>query len=164
MGKAGHNAGFPLFSKPAGGKITRHLRKTTKDLEKITKHLGKTTRHLVFRRCYLGILPVAGGVTKKATKPLLNIIYIYNGSGTARPLPLPCIRPRVAPVSVGEDKNRKNPLQRMGLRPAVRLPLWSYKSKLLTPKPKARQHLLTEGIHPLQGDKQKKHSMGRGTW
>ena len=58
-------------------------------------------------------------------------------------------------VSVGEDKNRKNPLQRMGLRPAVRLPLWSYKSKLLTPKPKARQHLLTEGIHPLQGDKQK---------
>ena len=58
-------------------------------------------------------------------------------------------------VSVGEDKNRKNPLQRMGLRPAVRLPLWSYKSKLLTPKPKACQHLLTEGIHPLQGDKQK---------
>ncbi len=41
------------------------------------------------------------------------------------------------PVSVGKDKNRKNPLQRMGLRPAVRLPLWSYKSKLLTPKPKA---------------------------
>ena len=57
--------------------------------------------------------------------------------------------------SVGEDKNQENPLQRMGLRPAVRLPLWSYKSKLLTPKPKARQHLLTEGIHPLQGDKQK---------
>ena len=43
----------------------------------------------------------------------------------------------------------------MGLRPAIRLPLWSYKSKLLTPKPKACQHLLTEGIHPLQGDKQK---------
>ena len=58
-------------------------------------------------------------------------------------------------VSVGKDKNRKNPLQRMGLRPAVRLPLWSYKSKLLTPKLKACQHLLTEGIHPLQGDKQK---------
>ena len=30
-----------------------------------------------------------------------------------------------------------NPLQRMGLRPAVSLPLWSYKSKLLTPKLKA---------------------------
>ena len=58
------------------------------------------------------------------------------------------------PVSVGKDKNRKNPLQRMGLRPAVRLPLWSYKSKLLTSKPKVCHHLLTEGIHPLQGDKQ----------
>ena len=58
------------------------------------------------------------------------------------------------PVSVGKDKNRKNPLQRMGLRPAVRLSVWSYKSKLLTPKLKACQHLLAEGIHPLQGDKQ----------
>ena len=61
---------------------------------------------------------------------------------------------KTCPVSVGEDKNRENPLQRMGLRPAVRLPLWSYKSRLLTPKPKACHHLLTEGIHPLQGDKQ----------
>ena len=58
-------------------------------------------------------------------------------------------------VSIGEDKNQKNPLQRMGLRPAVRLPFWSYKSRLLTPKLKVCQHLLTEGIHPLQGDKQK---------
>ena len=59
------------------------------------------------------------------------------------------------PVSGGKTKTGKKPLQRMGLRPAVMLPLWSYKSKLLTPKPKACQHLLTEGIHPLQGDKQK---------
>ena len=76
MGKAVHNAGFPLFSKPAGGKITKHLRETTKDLEKITKHLGKTTRHLVFRECYLAFLQVADGVTKKAIKPPLNIVYI----------------------------------------------------------------------------------------
>ena len=61
---------------------------------------------------------------------------------------------KTCPVSVGKDKNWENPLQRMGLRPAVRLPLWSYKSKLLTPKPKVCHHLLTEGIHPLQGDKQ----------
>ena len=45
----------------------------------------------------------------------------------------------------------------MGLRPAVRLPLWSYKSKLLTPKLKVCHHLLTDGIHPLQGDKQTKN-------
>ena len=76
MGKAGHNAGFPLFSKPAGGKITRHLRKITKDLVETTKHLGKTTRHLFFSACDPAILHVAGGVTKKATKPLLNFIYI----------------------------------------------------------------------------------------
>ena len=43
----------------------------------------------------------------------------------------------------------------MGLRPAVRFPLWSYKSKLLTPKLKACHHLLTEDFHPLQGDKQR---------
>ena len=42
----------------------------------------------------------------------------------------------------------------MGLRPAVSLPLWPYKSKLLTPKPKVWHHLLSEGFHPLQGDKQ----------
>ena len=33
------------------------------------------------------------------------------------------------------------------------LPLLSYKSKLLTPKAKAWQHLLSERCHPLQGDK-----------
>ena len=54
-----------------------------------------------------------------------------------------------------QNKNQKNPLGRMeGDALAAMLPPWSYKSKLLTPKPKARQHLLTEGIHPLQGDKQ----------
>ena len=78
MGKAGHNAGFPLFSKPAGGKITRHLRKITKHLVETTKHLGKTTRHLVFRGCYLAVLQVLCCVTKKATKPLLNTVYIKN--------------------------------------------------------------------------------------
>ena len=39
---------------------------------------------------------------------------------------------------------------------AVRLPLWSYKSELLTPKPKAYHHLPSEGHHPRQGDKQGK--------
>ena len=74
-----------------------------------------------------------------------------------------CVSPKVSPSPdpspAGEGRKRKtgkNPLQRMGLRPAVRLPLWSYKSKLLTPKLKVWQHLLSEGIHPLQGDKQKK--------
>ena len=76
MGKAGHNAGFPLFSKPARGKTAKQLRKITKDLVETTKDLGKTIRHLVFPGCYLAILHVAGGVTKKATKPLLNIVYI----------------------------------------------------------------------------------------
>ena len=39
---------------------------------------------------------------------------------------------------VMDDKNKKNPLKRMGGKaPGVRLPLWSYKSKFLTPKPKA---------------------------
>ena len=37
---------------------------------------------------------------------------------------------------------------------AAMLPLWSYKSELLTPKPEAYHHLLTEGHHPPQGDKQ----------
>ena len=41
-----------------------------------------------------------------------------------------------------------------GVALAVMLPLWSYKSELLTPKPKA-YHFLTEGHHPPQGDKQK---------
>ena len=38
---------------------------------------------------------------------------------------------------VMDNKNTKNPLKRMGGKaPGVRLPLWSYKSRLLTPQPK----------------------------
>ena len=33
-----------------------------------------------------------------------------------------------------------------GKAPGASLPLWPYKSKLLTPKPKAYHHLLSEGI------------------
>ena len=34
-----------------------------------------------------------------------------------------------------KDKNHKNPLKRMGgIAPGASLPLWPYKSKLLTPK------------------------------
>ena len=55
-----------------------------------------------------------------------------------------------------QNKNRKNPLVRMeGVALAAILPLWSYKSELLTPKPKAYHHLPSEGHHPRQGDKQK---------
>ena len=39
---------------------------------------------------------------------------------------------------------------------AVMLPLWSFKSELLTPKTKAYHHLPSEGHHPHQGDKQEK--------
>ena len=54
-----------------------------------------------------------------------------------------------------QDKNQINPLGRMeGDALAVMLPLWSYKSELLTPKPKAYHHLPSEGHHPRQGDKQ----------
>ena len=54
-----------------------------------------------------------------------------------------------------QDKNRKNPLERMeGVALAAILPPWSYKSELLTPKPKAYHHLPSEGHHPRQGDKQ----------
>ena len=42
-----------------------------------------------------------------------------------------------------------------GFALAVMLPLCSYKSELLTPKPKAYHHLPSEGHHPHQGDKQK---------
>ena len=76
MGESRTPAGFPPLSKPTGGKITRHLRKTTKDLGKTTKHLGKTIRHLVFPGCFPTILQVTAGVTKKAIKPPLNIVYI----------------------------------------------------------------------------------------
>ena len=41
-----------------------------------------------------------------------------------------------------------------GVTLAAMLPLWSYKSKLLTPKPEAYHPFLTEGHHPRQGDKQ----------
>ena len=41
-----------------------------------------------------------------------------------------------------QNKNQKNPLGRMeGDALAAMLPPWSYKSKLLTPKPKAYHHL-----------------------
>ena len=54
-----------------------------------------------------------------------------------------------------QDKNQKNPLGRMeGDALAAMLPPWSYKSELLTPKPKAYHHLPSEGHHPRQGDKQ----------
>ena len=43
-----------------------------------------------------------------------------------------------------------------GLCPVAMLPLWSYKSELLTPKPEAYHHLPLEGHHPHQGDKQEK--------
>ena len=53
------------------------------------------------------------------------------------------------------DKNQINPLVSMeGDALAAMLPLWSYKSELLTPKPKAYHHLPSEGHHPRQGDKQ----------
>ena len=54
-----------------------------------------------------------------------------------------------------QNKNQKNPLERMeGIALAAMLPPWSYKSELLTPKPKAYHHLPSEGHHPRQGDKQ----------
>ena len=41
-----------------------------------------------------------------------------------------------------QNINQKNPLERMeGDALAAMLPLWSYKSELLTPKPKAYHHL-----------------------
>ena len=41
-----------------------------------------------------------------------------------------------------QNKNQINPLERMeGVALAALLPLWSYKSELLTPKPKAYHHL-----------------------
>ena len=41
-----------------------------------------------------------------------------------------------------------------GVALAAMLPLWSYKSELLTLKPEAYHHLPAEGHHPRQGDKQ----------
>ena len=59
------------------------------------------------------------------------------------------------PVSVTNDKNHDKPLEEYvgGRAPGVSLPLWSYKSRLLTPQTESRHHLLAEGCHPLQGDK-----------
>ena len=55
-----------------------------------------------------------------------------------------------------QDKNQDKPLGEDGGRcPDAMLPLWSYKSELLTTKSEAYQHLPLEGHHPLQGDKQK---------
>ena len=71
------------------------------------------------------------------------------------------ILPRIGRMSVrwvagSKTKTKKNPLERMeGVALAAMLPLWSYKSELLTPKPKAYHHLPSEGHHPRQGDKQK---------
>ena len=54
-----------------------------------------------------------------------------------------------------QNINQKNPLERMeGDALAVMLPLWSYKSELLMPKPEVYHHLHSEGHHPPQGDKQ----------
>ena len=50
----------------------------------------------------------------------------------------------------------------MGAKPLV--PVFRFgliRAKLLTPKPKARHHLLSEGKHSLQGDKHKKHFVRR---
>ena len=55
-----------------------------------------------------------------------------------------------------QNKNQINPLERMeGVALAAMLPLWSYKSELLMPKPEAYHHLPSEGHHPRQGDKQR---------
>ena len=76
MGEAGHNAGFPLFSKPARGKTAKHLCKITKDLVETTKDLGKTIRHLVFPGCYLALWQALWRVTKRAIKRPFHIVYI----------------------------------------------------------------------------------------
>ena len=52
-------------------------------------------------------------------------------------------------------KPKSTPWRVWGRCPGASLPLLSYKSKLLTTKPEARHHLLAEGHHTLQGDKQK---------
>ena len=58
-------------------------------------------------------------------------------------------------VLQGVRQKPEKPLGEDGGRcPDAKLPLWSYKSELLTPKPKAYHHLPSEGHHPRQGDKQ----------
>ena len=58
---------------------------------------------------------------------------------------------------LGARQKPDKPLGEDGGRcPAVMLPLWSYKSELLTPKPESYHHLhYNEGHHPRQGDKQR---------
>ena len=67
------------------------------------------------------------------------------------------------PVSVTNDKNHDKPLEEYvgGRAPGISLPLWSYKSRLLTPQTESRHHLLAEGCHPLQGDKTNKPLLGK---
>ena len=63
---------------------------------------------------------------------------------------------------MGKNKNHKNPLKSMGGKaPGASLSLWPYKSQLLMSKPKAYHPPLSEGFHPLQGDKPKKHFVVR---
>ena len=66
-------------------------------------------------------------------------------------------------VLLGARQKPEKPLgEDGGLCPDVMLPLWSYKSELLTPKPKAYHQLLLEGYHPRQGDKQEKTFLSSG--
>ena len=59
-------------------------------------------------------------------------------------------------VLQGVRQKPEKPLGEDGGRcPDAKLPLLSYKSELLTPKPKAYHHLPSEDHHPRQGDKQK---------
>ena len=51
-------------------------------------------------------------------------------------------------------KPKSTPWRVWGRCPGASLPVLSYKSELLTTKSEARHHLLTEGHHTLQGDKQ----------
>ena len=88
MGEAGHNAGFPLFSKPARGKTAKHLCKITKDLVETTKDLGKTIRHLVFPGCYLALWQALWRMTKRAIKRPFHIVYIKVLGGGASEGPL----------------------------------------------------------------------------
>ena len=54
-----------------------------------------------------------------------------------------------------KTKTKIHPLKRMGaVAPDGMIPVCSYKSELLTPKPKPYHHPPLEGSHPLQGDKQ----------
>ena len=51
-------------------------------------------------------------------------------------------------------KTKINPLKSLGLRPGAWVSAGAYKSRLLTPQPTPNPHLLSEGLQPLQGDKQ----------